>query len=71
MKLGLYSAVLHDRSLPDAIQVVASIGLTGLEINTGGFLPAVHIAAGVAGVMTFYSPPSRRSGPTRQLGQNS
>jgi sugar phosphate isomerase/epimerase len=41
MRLGLYGAILHDRSLPDAIQVVANVGLTGLEINTGGFLPAV------------------------------
>jgi sugar phosphate isomerase/epimerase len=45
MRLGLYGAILHDRSLPDAIQVVANVGLTGLEINTGGFLPAVHVPA--------------------------
>lgn len=43
MKLGLYNAILHDRSLPEAIQVVADLGLTGLEVNTGGFLPAVHV----------------------------
>lgn len=43
MKLGLYNAILHDRSLPEAIKVVADLGLTGLEINTGGFLPAVHV----------------------------
>jgi sugar phosphate isomerase/epimerase len=45
MQLGLYGAILHDRPLPDAIQVVANVGLTGLEINTGGFLPAVHVPA--------------------------
>jgi sugar phosphate isomerase/epimerase len=43
MKLGVYNAVLHDRSLPEALEVVAGLGLTGIEINSGGFLPAVHI----------------------------
>lgn len=43
MKLGLYNAVLHDRSLPEAIETIAGLGLTGIEINTGGFLPAVHV----------------------------
>lgn len=45
MKLGLYNAILHDRPLPDAIAVVADLGLTGIEINTGGFLPPVHVPA--------------------------
>ncbi len=43
MRLGLYNAILHDRSLPEAIQVVSGLGLTGLEINTGGFLAPVHV----------------------------
>ncbi|WP_430297851.1 sugar phosphate isomerase/epimerase family protein [Sinomonas sp. B1-1] len=43
MKLGVYNAVLHDRSLPEALKVIADLGLTGIEINTGGFLPAVHV----------------------------
>lgn len=43
MRLGLYNAILHDRPLPDAIKVIADLGLTGIEINTGGFLPAVHV----------------------------
>jgi sugar phosphate isomerase/epimerase len=43
MRLGLYNAVLHDRSLPEALRVVGDLGLTGIEINTGGFLPAVHV----------------------------
>jgi sugar phosphate isomerase/epimerase len=45
MKLGLYNAILHDRTLPEAIDVIAGLGLTGIEINTGGFLPAVHVPA--------------------------
>ena len=43
MKLGLYNAILHDRPLTDAVEVIAGLGLTGIEINTGGFLPPVHV----------------------------
>lgn len=43
MKLGVYNAILHDRSLPEAIQIVGELGLKGVELNSGGFLPAVHI----------------------------
>lgn len=43
MKLGVYNAVLHDRSLPEALKAVGKAGLTGIEINSGGFLPPVHI----------------------------
>jgi len=43
VKLGVYNAILHDRPLPEALKVIADLGLTGIEINSGGFLPAVHI----------------------------
>ena len=43
MKLGVYNAILHDRPLEDAIKVIAGLGLNGIEINSGGFLPPVHI----------------------------
>lgn len=43
MKLGVYNAVLHDRSLPEALKVIKDLGLDGLEVNTGGFLPATHV----------------------------
>lgn len=43
MKLGVYNAILHDRPLSAALEVVAQLGLTGIEINSGGFLPPVHI----------------------------
>ena len=43
MKLGVYNAILHDRPLPEALKVIAGLGLTGIEINTGGFLPPVHV----------------------------
>ncbi|TKV61731.1 sugar phosphate isomerase/epimerase [Nakamurella flava] len=43
MKLGVYNAILHDRPLPEALAVIADLGLTGIELNTGGFLPPVHV----------------------------
>lgn len=43
MRLGLYNAILHDRGLPEALDVISGLGLTGIEINTGGFLPPVHV----------------------------
>ncbi len=43
MKLGVYTAVLHDRDLPDALDVIAGLGLNGAEINSGGFLPPRHL----------------------------
>ena len=43
MKFGLYNAILHDRSLPEALKVIGGLGLTTIELNTGGFLPAVHV----------------------------
>ena len=43
MKLGVYNAILHDRPLPEALKVIGDLGLTGIEINTGGFLPPVHV----------------------------
>ncbi|MEN9715209.1 MAG: hypothetical protein RJA35_676 [Actinomycetota bacterium] len=43
MRIGVYNAILHDRSLSDALKVVRDLGLQGLEVNTGGFLPATHV----------------------------
>jgi sugar phosphate isomerase/epimerase len=43
MKLGVYTAILHDRPLADALDVIASLGLNAAVINAGGFLPPVHV----------------------------
>ena len=43
MKLGVYTAILHDKPLNEALDVIASLGLTGAEINAGGFLPTPHL----------------------------
>jgi sugar phosphate isomerase/epimerase len=43
MKLGVYTAVLHDKPLDQALAIVRDLGLDGAEINSGGFLPAPHL----------------------------
>ena len=43
MYLGAYNACLHDKPLGEALQVIADLGLTSAEINSGGFLPPVHL----------------------------
>jgi len=43
MKLGVYDAILHDRSLDEALDVVAGLGLDGIEVNSGGFLAPVNL----------------------------
>jgi sugar phosphate isomerase/epimerase len=43
MKLGAYTACLHDRSLDETLKILAELGLTSAEINTGGFIAAPHI----------------------------
>ena len=36
MKLGAYTACLHDRSLDETLKILGELGLTSAEINTGG-----------------------------------
>lgn len=43
MQLGAYNACLHDKPLGEALQIIADLGLTSAEINSGGFLPPVHL----------------------------
>ncbi|MBC2642578.1 MULTISPECIES: sugar phosphate isomerase/epimerase [unclassified Rhodococcus (in: high G+C Gram-positive bacteria)] len=43
MKLGVYTAILHDRSLREALETIASLGLDGAEINAGGFIGTPHL----------------------------
>ena len=43
MRLGAYTACLHDRPLDETLQILAELGLTSAEINTGGFIAAPHI----------------------------
>jgi sugar phosphate isomerase/epimerase len=43
MKLGAYTACLHDKPLAEALATLRELGLDSAEINSGGFLPAVHL----------------------------
>jgi sugar phosphate isomerase/epimerase len=43
MRLGAYTACLHDIPLRETLRILAGLGLDSAEINSGGFLPAVHL----------------------------
>jgi sugar phosphate isomerase/epimerase len=43
VKLGAYTACLHDKPVAEAVQVLRDLGLDSAEINSGGFLPPVHL----------------------------
>jgi sugar phosphate isomerase/epimerase len=43
VKLGAYTACLHDKPLVEALQILRELGLDSAEINSGGFLPAPHL----------------------------
>ncbi len=43
MYLGAYNACLADKPLGEALDLLAGLGLTSVEINAGGFLPPIHL----------------------------
>ena len=43
MFLGAYNACLADKPLGEALQLIADLGLNSVEINSGGFLPPIHL----------------------------
>jgi sugar phosphate isomerase/epimerase len=43
MKLGAYTACLHDHSLTEALDVLVDLGLDGVEVNAGGFIGTPHL----------------------------
>ena len=43
MRFGVYNAVLHHLPLEEALDEVAALGLDGMEVNSGGFLPPTHL----------------------------
>ncbi|WP_122819923.1 sugar phosphate isomerase/epimerase family protein [Varibaculum vaginae] len=42
MNLGAYTACLHNFTLSEALDHLKSFGLTGAEVNVGGFIPSPH-----------------------------
>ena len=45
MKLGAYTACLHDKTLDEALAILRDLGLNSAEINAGGFIGTPHIPA--------------------------
>lgn len=43
MKLGAYTACLHDKTLEETLEILRDLGLTSAEINAGGFIGAPHL----------------------------
>ncbi len=43
LRLGAYTACLHDLPLGDALDVLVELGLSGVEVNAGGFIPTPHL----------------------------
>lgn len=43
MKLGAYTACLHDKSLEETLTILRDLGLNSVEINAGGFIGAPHL----------------------------
>ena len=55
MRRGVYDAILHDRSLPEALQVIGDLGLTGIRLDDIGLImegavPAALLALAMQGV---------------------
>lgn len=42
MNLGAYTACLHNYQLDEALDILKGAGLTGAEVNVGGFIPSPH-----------------------------
>lgn len=42
MNLGAYTACLHNYQLSEALDILKHNGLTGAEVNVGGFIPSPH-----------------------------
>ena len=43
MKLGAYTACLHDKPLEEALGILRDLGLDSVEINAGGFIGTPHL----------------------------
>lgn len=42
LNLGAYTACLHNYQLSEALDILKEDGLTGAEVNVGGFIPSPH-----------------------------
>lgn len=46
MKLGAYTACLHDKTLDETLGILRDLGLTSVELNAGGFIGTPHLPVG-------------------------
>jgi sugar phosphate isomerase/epimerase len=42
LNLGAYTACLHNYQLGEALDILKGLGLSGAEVNVGGFIPSPH-----------------------------
>ena len=49
MKFGVYNAILHDRYLPEAIDVIARLGLSGIELDRRAYVVRKRVEREVGG----------------------
>ncbi len=42
MNIGAYTACLHNYDFAEALGILKTNGLTGAEVNVGGFIPSPH-----------------------------
>ena len=66
MKLGVYTAILHDKPLPEALRVIKGLGLESAEINSGGFVPEPHLPADLLPAR----PPGRSTSASSRLPES-
>jgi hypothetical protein len=43
MYIGVYNACLGDKPLGEALDIIKDLGLNSVEVNSGGFLPPIHL----------------------------
>lgn len=43
MYIGAYNACLGDKPIGEALDMIAGLGLNSVEVNSGGFLPPIHL----------------------------
>lgn len=66
VKLGVYTAVLHDTQLREALSTISDLGLVGAEVNAAGFLPTPHLP--VAALLSGELDPSTYLGVFNDTG---
>lgn len=51
MAYGAYTACLSSYSLSETLDILKSTGLTGAEVNVGGFIPSPPLPGGLTSLL--------------------